>query len=137
MNARSYRVNVILSTFDFPPITGLGETSILYQTEMPQMVNGKVLLTIMPTFILKDMSTNQKHRVLSAQSVYEIPPSQIQSREDVYEFCKDATLALNEAYKGYKEKYFPQLRSLTFPTQPIENYKGEIDRVFELLTSRN
>ena len=96
MNARNYRVNLSLSPFDFPPIMGLGESSISYQSE-PKMVNNKVTLTITKKYILLDMNTKKEHEILSAKSDYEIPSNEIKSREDVYEFYKDATLSLNEA----------------------------------------
>lgn len=99
MNARSYRVNLSLSPLDFPPIMGLGESSVFYQSEPPQFINNKVALTIIQKYILLDMNTNKEHEVLTVQSVYEIPPNEIKSREDIYEFYKDATLGLNEAYQ--------------------------------------
>lgn len=136
MNARSYRVNLSLSPLDFPPIMGLGQSSVLYQSEPPQLVNNKVVLTIIMKYILLDMSTNKEHEVLAVQSVYEIPPNEIKSREDVYEFYKDATISLNEAYH-YAQTQLPSLTTILFPNQPIENYQGETDRVFNLLNSRN
>ena len=135
MNARSYKVNLILSPFDFPSIIGLGESSVSYQSE-PFLINNKVRLTITKKYILLDMSTNQEHEVLSVESVYEIPCNEIKSRGDVYEFYKDATLSLNEAYK-IAQMHFPSLANRTFSNQPIESYKGEIDRVFSLLISQN
>ena len=72
---------------------------------------------------------------MKAQSIYEIPNNEIISREDVYEFYKDATLGLSEAYQ-YVQNQLP-LPNITFPTQPIETYQREIDGVFYLLNSRN
>jgi hypothetical protein len=95
-----------------------------------------VVLTITKKYILIDTSTNKEHEVLAAQSVYEIPTNEIKSREDVYEFYKDATLSLNEAYQMHKRQ-LPSLSNISFPNQPIENYEGEIDRVFNLLIRRN
>jgi hypothetical protein len=49
-------------------------------------------------------------------------------------------LSLTEAYQAYKYELQPQsaaLPNIVFPTPPIENYKGEIDRVFNLLNSQN
>ena len=136
MNARSYRVNLSLSPLDFPPIMGLGQSSVTYRTEPPHIVKNKVVLTITKNYMLLDVSTNREHEVLSVQSVYEIPPNEIKSREDVYEFYKDATLSLQEAYQ-YVQTQLPTLSSISFPYQPIENYEKEIDRVFNLLNSRN
>ena len=136
MNARSYKVGQKISPLDFPAITGLGQSSLSYQTEPPRLNNNKVVLTITKKYILLDMSNNQEHEVLSVQSVYEIPPSEIKSREDVYEFYKDATLNLNEAYQ-YTRMQEPSLFNIVLPNLPIENYQGEIDRVFNLLNSRN
>lgn len=135
MNARSYRVNLTLSPVDFPAIMGLGQSSVLYQSE-PHINNKNLLLTITKKFVLTDMNTNKEYEVLSVKSDYEIPINQIKSREDVYEFYKDATLSLNEAFQ-YARTQLPALPNIPFPNQPIENYQGEIDRVFNLLNSRN
>jgi len=135
MNARNYRVKHDLSPLDFPAIIGLGEQSYSYRSEPPVIVNNKVVLGITKAFILTDMSTNKEHEVLEAQSVYEIPINEIKTRDDVYEFYKDAILSLSEAYQ-YAQKQLP-LPNLSFPPQPIETYKREIDRVFDLLNSRN
>lgn len=136
MNARNYRVNLNPTPLDFPTIMGLGESSVFYQTEVPQIINNKVLLTITMKYILLDVNINKEHEILAVQSVYEIPSNEIKSRENVYEFYNDATQSLNEAYQ-YERKELPTLHNIVFPNQPIENYKGEIDRVFDLLNSRN
>lgn len=77
-----------------------------------------------------------KEPILSVKSDYEIPSNLIKSREDVYEFYKDAMLSLNEAYQ-YAQSQMPTLHNISFPNLPIENYKREIDRVFRLLNSQN
>ncbi len=136
MNARSYRVNLSLSPLDFPPIMGLGQSSVFTKTEPPNIINNKVVLEITKSYILTDMSTNIEHVVLKAQSVYEIPSNEIKSREDICEFYNDATLSLNEAYQ-YAQTQLPSLPNILFPNQPIENYQREIDRVFNLLNSQN
>lgn len=136
MNARNYRVKLNLSPLDFPPIMGLGESSVSYQTELPQIINNKMLITITKKYILLDMSTNKKHEVLTAQSVYEIPLNEIKSREDVHEFYNDAILSLNEAYQ-YAQTKLPSLPNILFPNQPIESYKREIDGIFSLLNREN
>ncbi len=135
MNARSYRVNLSLSPLDFPAIIGLGESSLDYQSE-PHLNKMNLLLSITKKYVLTDMNTNKQYEVLSAKSDFEIPSNLIKTREDVYEFYKDATLALNEAYQ-YARTQLPQLHNIVLPTPPIENYKGEIDRVFNLLNSQN
>ena len=135
MNARSYRVNLILSPLDFPTIIGLGQSSVSFQSE-PHIDKKNVVLTITTKCVVTDIYTNKQYEVFTAKSDYEIPANNIRNREIVYEFYKDATLSLNEAYQGYKTQ-LPSLLSIIFPTQPIENYKGEIDRVFNLLNSRN
>lgn len=135
MNARSYRINLSLSPLDFPAIMGMGQSSVSYHSE-PRINNKNVLLTITKKYVLIDMNTNKEYEVLSAQSDYEIPSNLIKSREDVYEFYKDATLSLNEAYQ-YVRTQLPQLHNIVLPTPPIQNYKGEIDRVFNLLNSQN
>ncbi|NOT91413.1 hypothetical protein [Ferruginibacter sp.] len=136
MNARSYRVNLSLSPVDFPAIMGLGQSSVFFQTETPHIINNKVLLTITKKYILIDMNNNKEHEVLTAQSVYEIPSNEIKSREYIYEFYKDATLSLNEAYQ-YAQMQMPLLPSILLKAPPIEIYQREIDRVFNLLNSRN
>lgn len=135
MNARSYRVNLTLSPLDFPPIIGLGQSSVSYQSE-PHLDKKNVVLTITKKYVLTDMNTNKEHEILSVQSDYEIPCSLLKSRDDVYEFYKDATLGLNEAYQ-YARRELQALPNITFPNQPVENYKAEIDRVFNLLNSQN
>lgn len=135
MNAKSYRVNLSLSSLDFPPITGLGQSSVSYQSE-PHLNKNNVVLTITKKYVLTDMNTNKEHEVFSVQSDYEIPSNLIKTREDVYEFYKDATLSLNEKYQ-YVRTQLTTLPNIPFPYQPIENYKGEIDRVFNLLNSQN
>ena len=87
-------------------------------------------------YVLTDMNTNQQHEILSAKSDYIIPSNQIRTREDAYDFYKDATLALNEAYQ-YARTQLPQLHNIVLSTLPIENYRGEIDRVFALLIQQN
>lgn len=136
MNARSYRVKLNLSPFDFPPIMGLGQSSVDYRTEPPYIINNKVVLKITVQYILIDMSDNKKNEVLTTQSEYEIPPNEIKSREDVYEFYKDAVLSLNEAYQ-YVKSQMPMLHTISFPAPPIENLKQEIDGVFYILSSQN
>ncbi len=42
----------------------------------------------------------------------------------------------NEAYR-YAESQMPELPKKQFAIPPIEEYKAEIDRVFNLLNSRN
>jgi hypothetical protein len=135
MNARSYRVNLILSPLDFPAIMGLGQSSVSYQSE-PHINEKNVALTITKKYVLTDMNTNKEYEVLSVQSDYEIPSNLIKSREDIYEFYKDATLSLNEAYQAHRSQLL-SLTNILFPTLPIENYQGEIDRVFNLLNSQN
>ena len=82
MNARSYRVNLSLSPVDFPPIMGLGESSVFYQTEPPYITNNKVVLKITNKYILIDFDDNKEHEILASQSVYEIPCNEIKSREE-------------------------------------------------------
>ena len=135
MNARSYRVNLIISPLDFPAIDGIVENSVTYQSE-PFLNNNKVLLTITNKFIFHNIDNKKEHEVFSVQSVYEIPPNEIKRREDVYDFYKDALLSLDEEYK-YAQTQLPLLPSRLFPNQPIESYKLEIDRVFSLLISQN
>ncbi len=135
MNARLYRSNVTLSALDFPPITGLGQSSISYQSE-PHL-NGKILkLTITKKYVLTDLNTNKEHEILSVKSDYEIPSSLVKTREDAYGFYKDATLGLNEAYQ-YVRTQLPGLPNIPFPIQPIENYVREIDHVFNVLNRQN
>lgn len=82
------------------------------------------------------MDNKKEHEGLSVKSDYEIPTNEIKSREDVYEFYKDALLGLDETYK-YAQTQMPLLPSRLFPNQAIENYKLKIDRVFSLLISQN
>lgn len=135
MNARSYRVNLAISPLDFPQVDGIVANSVVYQSE-PFLKNNKVLLTITKRLIFHDLYTEKEHEVLSVQSDYEIPANEIKSREDVYDFYKDALLGLDELYE-YAQTQMPLLPNRAFPHQSIENYKIEIDRVFSLLISQN
>src|SRR5687768_15366203 len=101
MNARSYRAQLNLSPLDFQVEAGLVDSSVDCYSE-PVIIKNKVLLMITKTYVVMDMNTNKKHNVLSVQSIYEIPPSEIKSREDIYEFYKDAMLSLNEAYQAFR-----------------------------------
>src|SRR5262245_26884686 len=127
MNARNCRVKLNLSPLDFPAINGLGGQSDVTRTEPPYIVNNKVVLQITRKFILTETYTRKEHDVFTAQSIYEIPANEIKKREDIYEFYKDATLGLSEAYH-YVQKKMP-LPALSFSTQPIETYQREIDGV--------
>lgn len=135
MNARKYRVSLSLSPFDFPAITGLGQSSVTYFSE-PRIHDKNVLLSITMIYILTDMATNMDYEVLSVKSDYKIPILLINLKEDVYDFYKDAAISLNEAYL-YFQRQFEPLPDISFPIQPIENYQKEIDRVFNLLSSQN
>lgn len=138
MDARSYKIALNISPFDFRIESTLGESSVSYHSE-PKLYGNKIVLEITYSYILTDMFTNKEQEVLTVQSVYEIPTNEIKNREDVYEFYKDALQCLNEAYQAYKyEQAQPEmLPNLTFPNQPIENFKLEIDRFFNLLISQN
>lgn len=135
MNAKSYRVKTTASNLDFPLINGLAESAVTFQSE-PILNKDKVLLTITNSFMVYNVDNKSEHEVLSVQSNYEIPTTQINSREDVYAFYNDALFGLDEYYK-YLQTQIPPLPSRAFPTQPMENYKLEIDRVFSLLISQN
>ncbi len=136
MNARNYRVKLNLSPLDFPSITSLSMHSDSTLTEPPKLFNNKIVLKITKAFILTDTDTQKQYEVFTAQSIYEIPMTQITSRENVYEFYKDAQLALSEAY-NWVQKQMTQLPILSFPTPPVETYVKEIDGVFYLLNSQN
>lgn len=135
MNARSYRIDIKISPLDFPAVDGIVENSVTYHSE-PILKSDKLLLSITNKFIMHNINNKKEHEVLSVQSIYEIPSSEIRSRADVYEFYKDALLGLDEVYK-YTQTQMRLLPSRLFPNQPIENYKLEINRVFNLLSSRN
>lgn len=135
MNARNYRTNVSISPLDFPPVDGLVESAVIYQSE-PFLNSNTILLTITNRFMLYNVDNKKEHEVLSVKSDYEIPVNEIKSKEDVYEFYKDALLGLDETYK-YAQTQIPLLPSRAFPNQPIQNYKLEIDRVFDLLVRQN
>lgn len=135
MNARNCRVKLNLSPLDFPAINGLGGQSDYTRTEPPIIVNSKIVLKITKKFIVTETYTKKEHEVFTAQSIYEIPASDIKAREDIYEVYKDATLGLSEAYQ-YAQKRMP-LPTLSFPVPPIETYQREIDGIFHLLNSRN
>ena len=135
MNARTYRVDLSISPLDFPSIMGLGESLIFYQSE-PHLNGSNLILTITKKYILKDIDTGKEYEVLSVKSDYEIPTNLIKIKQDVYEFYKDATKSLNEAFQ-FTRTLLEGLPNIQFPIPPIENYKGEIDRVFNLLDSRN
>lgn len=123
------------SPLDFPPINGLGQSSIMYHSE-PFVNKTNVELTITKIFVLTDVGANKHHEVLSVKSDYVVPINLLKSREDIFSIYTDAAQGLNEAYQ-YVRDQMPELPNLHFPSQPIESYKKEIDRVFSLLSSQN
>lgn len=135
MNARNYRTEYDLSPIDFPAIEGLGESRIDFRTEPPFIVNNKVKLKITKKYVLVEFYNGREHEVLTAMSVYEIPVSEIKTRENIYECFNDATLGLSEAYE-YAKKQLP-LPDINFPSLPIEIYQREIDGVFYILNTLN
>jgi hypothetical protein len=135
MNARLYRTEYDISALDFPAIEGPGESKIDFRTEHPILVNNKVKLKIIKKYILVEFYNSKEHEVLSAMSVYEIPVTEIKTRENIYECYKDATLGLSEAYEFAKKKL--PLPDINFPFLPVELYKREIDGVFYLLNTLN
>jgi hypothetical protein len=114
---------------------GLGESHFTGASE-PHLNGDKLHLNIVDQYVLIDMDTNRQYTVLAVQSLYQIPMIEVKSREDVYEFYKDAILAWNEVYRR-AEGDMPTLPKAVFPTPPIEKFQNEIDRVFSLLNSRN
>lgn len=136
MNARNYRVEVSLSTLDFPTINGLGKSSILPTTESAVVVNGKLVLKISNVLFLTDVYNKSEHQILKLQSKYEIPVNDIKSSDDVFEVYKDVTLSLSEAYQ-FAQKQEPTLPNITFPIQSIKTYQSNIDSVFNLINSLN
>lgn len=135
MNARIYRIDIKISPLDFPAVDGIVENSVTYHSE-PVLNGDKLLLSITNKFIMHNINNKKEHEVLSVESIYEIPSNEIRSRADVYELYKDALLGLDEVYK-YAQTQMRLLPSRLFPNQPIENYNLEINRVFNLLSSRN
>jgi len=69
------------------------------------------------------------------QSIYEVPFKDIKTKEDLYEFYKDAELNLSQAYM-YAQTKIP-LPPLQFFPEPIENYQEANDSVFQFLSSLN
>lgn len=135
MNARHYRTKYDLSALDFPAIEGLGESKIEFRTEAPLIVNNKLQLKITKKYILVEVYNRREHEVLTAISVYEIPMSEIKTRENIHECYNDATLGLREAYEFAKTNL--PLPDINFTCLPIEVYQMEIDRVFSLLNTLN
>lgn len=135
MNARNYRVNLILSPIDFPAICGLGMQSTLTLTDPPNFVNGKLILKITKTFLITESYTSKEFEVLKAQSVYEAPINDIKTKEDLYEFYKDAELNLSQAYQ-YAQTQIP-LPPIQFPPEPISDYQKVSDSIFQFISSLN
>jgi hypothetical protein len=136
MNTRSYMVKLSDSDLDFRAEKDqLVQSTLSYQSE-PFLINGILVLDITNSYIHTDYYTKKGHEVLKVQTVYEIPASKITSRQDIYEFYEDSVRNLNETYQTHRLT-LPDLPKIEFPPPPIENYKGEIDRVFALLDSRN
>ncbi|PKB15243.1 hypothetical protein [Flavobacterium sp. 5] len=135
MNARHYRIEYNLSALDFPAIEGPGESKIDFGTESPFILNNKLQLKITKKYILVEFYNSKEHEILTAISVYEIPISEIKTRENIYEFYNDATLGLSEAYEFAKTNL--PLPDINFPSLPIEVYQKEIDRVFYVLNTLN
>ncbi|MES2574711.1 MAG: hypothetical protein V4572_07195 [Bacteroidota bacterium] len=135
MNARHYRTEYNLSALDFPAFESLGESRIDFRTESPFIVNNKMQLKITKKYILVEFYKGNEHEILTAISVYEIPISEIKTRENIHEFYNDATLGLSEAYEFAKTNL--PLPNINFSSLPIEAYQKEIDRVFYVLNNLN
>jgi hypothetical protein len=135
MNARIYRVKFNLSPLDFPEIKGLGRLSYISQTEPPFISGNKIALKITVGFAIAEGYANNPHEVLKVECLYEIPVNEIKTGEDIYEFYKDATLTLSEAYK-FAQSRIP-LPDLSFSTQPMKTYESEIGGVLYLVNSQN
>ena len=135
MNARRYRTEHNLSALDFPAIEGPGESRIDFRTEVPFIINNKVQLKITKKYILVEFYNSKEHEILTAMSVYEIPISEIKTRENIHDCYNDATLGLSEAYEYAKIKL--PLPDINLHSLPIEIYQKEIDRVFHLLNTLN
>lgn len=135
MNAKNHRVKLNISPLDFPPINGLGMSSVLTLTETPKISNGKLDIKISKTFLLTDSYTKKEHEILKVQSVYEIPISEIISNEDLYELYKDASLNFQQAYQ-YAQSKIP-LPSLNIEFEPIKNYEKEFKSIFIFISSLN
>ena len=134
MNARSYRVSLKITPVDFPDITGLGQSMVLYQSE-PRLNGSMLVFSITKSFVLMD-DNDKQYDVLSAESLYQVPCKEIKGREGVSMFYNDAVLGLNDAYQ-YARAQMPDLANMKFPNQPIEHYKVEIDRVLNLIDGQN
>lgn len=78
MNASSYRVHLNISLLDFPLIDGIVENSVDYQSE-PFLNYNKLLLKITKKFIFHNIANKKEPKVLSVQSVYEIPANEIKN----------------------------------------------------------
>lgn len=136
MNARNYLVKISDSDLDFRADKDqFVESTLSYQSE-PFLINGNLVLDITNSYMLVDFFTNKKHEALKVQTVYEIPAGKVTTRQEVYEFYKDSVQILNETYQTHRLT-LPALLKIEFSAPPIENYKVEIDRVFNLLSTQN
>lgn len=135
MNIRNYRFNLILSPIEFPALSGLGIQSILTMTDSPNFVNGKLILKIIKTLLITESYTSKEHEVLKAKSIYEVPINDIKTKEDLYEFYKDAELNLSQTYQNAKAKI--PLPPMQFPPEPIGNYQKASDTIFQYISSLN
>mgnify|MGYP001591559838 CR=1 FL=1 len=135
MNARSYRVKIQDSDLDFKVNAGMIQSSVSWKSE-PFLKGDKILLDVTNYYMVSDMFENTEHQVLSVQCVYEIPTSLLTSRSDVYDIYKDSISVFDETYQTHKLT-LPDLLKITFSPPPIDAYKREIDRVFELLNRQN
>lgn len=86
MNARNYRTEYDISALDFPAINGPGESRIDFRTEAPTIVNNKVKLQITKKYILVEFYNGKEHKILATMSVYEVPISEIKTKENIYEY---------------------------------------------------
>jgi hypothetical protein len=135
MNARNYIVKLNRSTIDFPALCGLGMQSILTMTDSPNFVNGKLILKITKTLLITESYNSKEYEVLRAQSVYEVPINDIKTKEDLYEFYKDAELNLSQTYQNAQAKI--PLPPMQFPPEPIGNYQITSDSIFQFISSLN
>jgi hypothetical protein len=136
MEAKKYCIKINYSKIDFPPLNGLARQSILTMLEPLTVVGNKLSLKINKTLLIIETYNNVEHEILKAQSVYEIPVSDIKDKEGVYEFYKDATSNLFQGYEQ-AQKEIPLPVMTVPPPEPIDNYKQDFDYIFNFIQTLN
>ena len=106
MDATKYFKIAYYSEVTFPKLKGLMGQIVLTEGEPPFIKGDILIFKITKTYAFEYLDTNKTHEIFKAQSCYEIPTKDIISKEDLYEFYKDAEKNMFTALNHFEQKSF-------------------------------